>query len=206
MECWHRLPGALQGSVDTGSVEPVDGLSAAQQTQSVRLLHPSWEYRGVCLYLRSKLWTDCTGVCPTHLSSAFRTPNTMSSRKRPGDTLDTGPAEKQSRLLTSGVGESLQTYPRDLEERGSPALEPGKNRNCCWTVGDHWNMCFCQFLGPFLGRKGTLGLRKVGLMPAMASLNNKPTDSCFGFLLNSAHWPLVGDELCSKGPKCCSNT
>lgn len=35
----------------------------------------------------------------------------------------------------------------------------------------------------------------------MASLSNKPSDSCRGLLLSSIHWPLVGDELCSKGPQ-----
>lgn len=35
----------------------------------------------------------------------------------------------------------------------------------------------------------------------MASLNNKPSDNCFGLSLSSIHWLLVGDELCSKGPQ-----
>ncbi|XP_023803236.1 E3 ubiquitin-protein ligase RNF4-like, partial [Cyanistes caeruleus] len=48
----------------------------------------------------------------------------LSQQKRPGEALHSGPAEKRSRLLTSRAGESLQTDPRDLEERGSPALEP----------------------------------------------------------------------------------
>lgn len=57
-------------------------------------------------------------------------------------------------------------------------------------------MCFCQFLGPLLGRKGKLGIEEA---PGMAFLNCKPSDICL-VLLSSVHW-LIGEELCSKGPQ-----
>ncbi|XP_023782202.1 serine/threonine-protein kinase DCLK2 [Cyanistes caeruleus] len=80
-------------------------------------------------------------------------------RQRPGGALDSSPAQKRSRLLPSRAAGTLQTEQIDREESASPALEPDKNRNCFWRLGGHLNACFCQFLGPFLGRKGTLGLR-----------------------------------------------
>ena len=58
-------------------------------------------------------------------------------------------------------------------------------------------MCFCQFLGPLLGRKGNLGFEEA---PGASSLH-KSCDNCFGFLLSSLHWLLVRDELCSKCPE-----
>ena len=59
-------------------------------------------------------------------------------------------------------------------------------------------MCFCQFLGPLLGRKEN---HEVEEAPGTAFLNNKPCDNSFGLLLSSLHWLLVRDELCNKCPQ-----
>ncbi|XP_063014049.1 uncharacterized protein LOC134418951 [Melospiza melodia melodia] len=47
-------------------------------------------------------------------------------RKRPGGAVGSRPARKRSRLLPSSAGGTLQTEPRDLEESGAPAFEPGE--------------------------------------------------------------------------------
>lgn len=95
-------------------------------------------------------------------------------RKRPGGAVGSRPARKRSRLLPSSAGGTSQTEPRDLEESGAPAFEPGENRNCFCRVEGH---VLLPVSWPFTGEEGNLGIEEA---PGMASLNSKPSDNCFG--------------------------